>query len=170
MQTPTRRSGGYRRRSSIPGARSSGRRGAGWPAGTPGCCARTFPGSSGSRHRQPHRRLPARLGRPGLRRFECDAVEPAGVVEHGRQPPRGDVGSRSFSTTWSASQRLTERGDRPLASRGADHVAPGAELARAARQSPRGRRCWHSQFGGCSRSTEVSCYEDGPMWQAVTHL
>src|SRR5271157_1282086 len=67
-------------------------------------------------------------GDPDRARLERDPVEPAGIVEHGRQPPRGDVGADSFHHL-DRSQRLTEGSDRAGASLRTDHVAPGAELA-----------------------------------------
>src|SRR5271157_2950522 len=67
-------------------------------------------------------------GDPYSARLERDPVEPAGVIEHGRQPPRGDVGADSFHHL-DGSQRLTEGSDRAGASLRTDHIAPGAELA-----------------------------------------
>ena len=67
-------------------------------------------------------------GDPDSARLERDPVEPAGVVEHGRQPPRGDVGADSFHHL-DGSQRLTKGSERAGASLRSDHVAPGAELA-----------------------------------------
>ena len=61
-------------------------------------------------------------------RLERNAVEPAGVVEHGRQPPRGDVGADSFHYL-DRSQRLAEGSDRAGTSLWTDHVAPGGKLA-----------------------------------------